>query len=280
MQNKNINAALSSLLYELVLYPKPGLVDPVSSGAHSDMDVFTFIESSISLRQYFEELIEISSNFYGENYQELFEKIRKKGIKAEKAMFDATSNVNTHKGAIFSLGILLTAVSYIEKRYPVFESIEKKEEVLRTIIKSMLYELVEKDFKNLTKENAQTIGEQHFLLYGLTGIRGEAAQAFPIVFEIALPYLRKTKGTKRERLLDTLMIISANLEDSNLIKRAGDIQILKEMKAYVEQYFKATDKIQFLKDLDSKFIERNLSLGGSADLLILTIFLAIIEGTL
>ena len=97
---------------------------------------------------------------------------------------------------------------------------------------------------------------------------------------IALPFLRKTNGEISQRLLDTLMVILVNLEDSNLIKRAGNADILIEVKKKVQQYFECLDKKKFLRQFDKNFTDRNLSIGGSADLLILTIFLGLLENIL
>jgi Triphosphoribosyl-dephospho-CoA synthetase len=96
-----VGDALRALLYEVSVNPKPGLVDPVSSGPHPDMDVFTFIDSSMSLRRYFSRCVEQGTTFQGDDLRALFLAIRPAGVEAEKAMFEATKGVNTHKGAIF-----------------------------------------------------------------------------------------------------------------------------------------------------------------------------------
>ena len=125
----------------------------------------------------------------------------------------------------------------------------------------------------------------HFLKYGKAGIRGEAEAGFPTVVELALPFLRQRQGTTMERLLDTLMRIAGNTDDSNLIKRAGDAKITDWMHVQSNHYFELggsrTSAGQvFLKQLNEIFLSRNLSLGGSADLLILTIYFALLEGQL
>ncbi|KGF76230.1 2-(5''-triphosphoribosyl)-3'-dephosphocoenzyme- A synthase [Lactococcus lactis subsp. lactis] len=273
-KNELISFAQRALLYEVILTPKPGLVDPVSNGSHDDMDIFTFIDSTISLRNYFEQLFDLTIN-WEKDLQELFQESRILGIKAENEMFLATKNVNTHKGAIFSLGILFIA-----------EIIhEKTDENIQEIVKKMLSNLTKKDFQDLSKKENLTAGEKQFIKYGFTGIRGQAEAGFPNVFDLALPFLAQTTGSRNERLLDALMEIAEKTADSNLIKRAGNIEILGEIRKKITEYFAlggAKTKVgkAYLAQLDEEFIAQNLSLGGSADLLILTIFMGVLRGVI
>lgn len=270
-QTHAVNFAQKGLLYEVSLNPKPGLVDPASTGAHHDMDVFTFIDSSLALGPYFNTAYQAGFNFNEADLTQLFAQLRQHGMEAETAMFTATNGVNTHKGAIFSLGILLGATGYCYRHQLTTLT------HLQATVKAMLATLITTDFQGLTTKATLTAGEQQFLKYQVTGIRGEAAAGYPTVFGLALPQLQKTTGTLPQRLLDTLMYIAGNTRDSNLIKRAGELEILAEMHAWTQQYFdlggsKTAEGMAFLHQLDDQFKERNLSLGGSADLLILTIY--------
>nr|WP_235804467.1 triphosphoribosyl-dephospho-CoA synthase CitG [Loigolactobacillus coryniformis] len=278
---KNVHNALKSLLYEVSVTPKPGLVDPSSHGAHPDMTVFTFIDSSLSLEQYFYECAAAGFNFTGTDLTQLFRKLRPLGIQAEKEMFLATKNINTHKGAIFSVGIAVAAVGYLEQTNKALDAF-----LIRTTIRDMLVDLISTDFNNLTDkaENELTAGERHFLKYGKSGIRGEAQAGFPVVFEHALPFFKASSGPINERLLDTLMIIARNSEDSNLIKRAGNLAILDWLHEQIDCFFdlggsQTSAGKAFLRQLDVIFSEKQLSLGGSADLLILTVFLSLTLST-
>ena len=122
--------ALESMLVEVSVTPKPGLVDRNNSGAHKDMDFFTFMKSAASLARSFEEFSEagfesgikfLKFNFTNKNIknsadevlQNLFPVIRKIGIKAEKKMFKATNGINTHKGEIFSLGVFCACAGFL-----------------------------------------------------------------------------------------------------------------------------------------------------------------------
>lgn len=276
-QETVVNNALKGLLYEVSLNPKPGLVDPVSMGSHTDMNMFMFIDSSLSLRSYLDKAFKLGRNFEGSDLKLLFNALRAEGVLAEQTMFNATNNVNTHKGAIFSLGIWVTAIAYSTK-----DGSATMTEV-RRVIQRMVEGLIEKDLAS--NRVATTAGEQQFQDHQLTGIRGEAVNGFPGVAEIAVPFLQATFGTMTQRLLDTLMKIAATLEDSTLIKRAKTPDVLAEMKEWTSIYFKlggshTEQGMKYLYDLDRLFIERNLSIGGSADTLILTIFIGQLTGLL
>ncbi len=276
-QETVVNNALKGLLYEVSLNPKPGLVDPVSMGSHTDMNMFTFIDSSLSLKSYLDKAFKLGRNFEGSDLTLLFNALRAEGVLAEQTMFNATNNVNTHKGAIFSLGIWVTAIAYATK-----DGTATMTEV-RRVIQRMVEGLIEKDLSS--NRVATTAGEQQFQTYQLTGIRGEAVNGFPGVAEVAVPFLQTTFGTMTQRLLDTLMKIAATLEDSTLIKRAKTPDVLAEIKEWTSIYFKlggshTEEGMKYLYDLDRVFIERNLSIGGSADTLILTIFIGQLTGLL
>lgn len=268
----SVSTAIRAMLYEVSVTPKPGLVDLSSQGSHPDMDVFLFINSAESLRTYFSELYDISST-WTKSLPELFKVIRNLGIVAEKKMLEATDKVNTHKGAIFSLGILFTAHVYQKHRAL----------NLREIICQMLVGLTKNDFKRLKYKKDLTAGEAQFLTYGILGIRGEAEAGFPSVFDIALPYLRESSGTTNRRLLDTFMTLASVIEDTNLLKRAVNLSVFPYLKDKTKYYFElggaqSENGMHYLYQMDKEFTEKHLTLGGTADLLILTIFLGMLEG--
>ena len=98
-----------ALLYEVCTTPKPGLVDRHNNGSHKDMDVFTFLDSTASLMPYLERAVAIGQATAHRMPEETFERLREAGLRAERTMLQATGGVNTHKGAIFSLGCVLGA---------------------------------------------------------------------------------------------------------------------------------------------------------------------------
>ncbi len=260
--------ALRALLYEVVTLPKPGLVDPVSSRPHYDMDIYTFIDSSLSLNKYFTSAALLGHHFAGKDLTKMFLQLRKKGIRAEKDMFTATNGVNTHKGAIFALGIFVCAESYCQQNHT----------ELFSTIKKMCAGLVEHDFQQ--KSPPRTAGEKEFYQYGIGGAREQAEQGYPIVADEALPFLAQSTGNLQTRLLDTLMKIATVTVDSNLIKRAGNYEVVGWLQSCAKEYLRAGGYATFagkkcLLRLNRECVKNNYSLGGCADLLIVTIFVAL-----
>lgn len=265
-----VQNAEKALLYEVITNPKPGLVDPVDNGPHPDMDAYLFINSSLSLNDYFEEAAKIGYDFDNADLRQMFSLLRQAGIRAEKTMFNATKNINTHKGAIFSLGLFVCASSYCQNHPNTDEF---------TVIQAMTRGLVKHDLG----QKSETAGERQFLKYGKGGVRAEAEAGYPLVRDVALPFLKQTTGDLNVRLLDTLMKIVSEIEDSNLIKRAGNIEVIEWSQQQAKKYlalggYQTVAGKQFMHRLNHIFKEKNYSLGGSADLLIVTIFMGLQRG--
>ncbi|USS88159.1 triphosphoribosyl-dephospho-CoA synthase CitG [Fructilactobacillus hinvesii] len=269
-------AALGALLDEVVTHPKPGLVDPVDNRGHEDMDVYLFIESALSMPPYLEQCFQAGAAFTGAQLPKLMAQLRPLGIAAEQRMFAVTQNVNTHKGAIFVLGIMVAACGRAQAQA---QTAPVTLADLLAIERGMTAGLVSMDFADLEHKHHLTAGERQYLQYGTTGIRGEAEAGFPTVFQHGLPALLTSQGSQRERILTALLAIVANSRDSNLIKRAGTTEIVAQVQAQAQQLLhvkQTTGQLDFsaLEQMTDQFAQRRLSLGGSADLLILTIFVA------
>ncbi|EGG58477.1 putative triphosphoribosyl-dephospho-CoA synthase, partial [Enterococcus faecalis TX1467] len=136
------------------------------------------------------------------------------------------------------------------------------------------------DFENLATNELEklTWGERLFVQHGLTGIRGEAQQGYPAVFEQGVPYYQKHQGTQQQKLIDTLLYLSLYVEDTNLIKRSQNVQIFEIYQPLIQEYFAlgGTQTLRgtlCLERLNHLFKEKNWSIGGSADALILVVFL-------
>lgn len=262
---KLVNLAVQSLLYEAALTPKPGLVDAANSGSHSDMNIFTFIDSSLALEESFKKYYDCAKT-HSLQPQELFQAIRHIGIEAENAMFEATNNINTHKGANFSFGIVLAALGACHK-----DSIYDLNSV-RTYIMEMTKGLVKRELEDL--QEYHTHGELMYQKHKITGIRGEVESGFPLIFDHALPfYLSNQKINEQECLLKTLLILMSYNQDSNILKRGG-FEGLTYTQEAARNALKKPCVIKAVETLNKEFISRNLSPGGSADLLALTYFLA------
>ncbi len=262
--------AYLALQQEVTVTPKPGLVDRNNNGAHKDMTIRHFFASANALRPYFCKFAEAGFLSRDEAPAVCFQKLRAIGIEAESAMLAATRGVNTHKGAIFSLGLCCAAAGRLD---PATWSVEN---ILQECA-AMASGLVGKDFSGVTAHNAQTAGENLYVRYGITGIRGQAEAGFPAVAINGLPVLRQ--GLAQGHSLNdvgcaTLLHLICTSEDTNLIHRGGMTtkeEITSRLKTMLAQtpYPPITD----IETLDKEFIERNLSPGGSADLLALTFFL-------
>ena len=257
--------ACRALLYEVCTTPKPGLVDCNNNGSHKDMDVFTFINSACALRPYFEICARIGRQTDSLPAKETLKRIRQEGKRAEYTMFSATKGVNTHKGAIFSMGIVCAALGRLAK-----EEWAHTELVLNECA-NMAEGIVEADFQNLKPENAVTNGQKLYANYGITGIRGQAEEGFPAVQLCGFPIFMK--GIEMGKSINesgcaALMAIMTAAVDTNLIARS-DIytqrQVVDEVGAMLQE--NPYPEREVLEALDHQFIEKNLSPGGSADLL-------------
>ena len=277
------STAQRAILYEVSTTPKPGLVDRENSGAHKDMDFFTFMASSSSLYRGMYQCALEGFSFESEDRRELLNILRKPGIECEKEMFKTTDGVNTHKGIIFSLGILSAVVGSLYRKYGFnyFSAEEVCEEV-----KKISKDLSLKDFRNINDKKVLTHGERLFKEYGLKGIRGEVESGFYTVRTSAVGVLRHWKHDNTSSINDIFLEILINLmaysEDTNVIIRGG-VESLEYVKAVSRDFLKAggmkqVDAKEKLNIMNSHFIERNISPGGSADLLAVTIFLGMVEG--
>lgn len=288
INSKITDLALESILYEVVLSPKPGLVDAIDVGSHKDMDVYTFIKSAVSLKSGFDEFYSIGINHQG-TPEELMKKARQVGMKSEDEMFKATSKVNTHKGIVFSMGILLAAIGYylsvikdIKSEGDFFTSYDTTQ--VFEIIKEMTKGIVSNDFKNLGEKKNLTNGEKLYLKYGFTGIRGEAEKGYPILRDFALPWLRQANKNLalEDLLLELLIIIMSISEDSNIVARGG-IDALDYVQKTSKEFLQSggmenSEAKITLEKMNDEFKIRNISPGGSADLLSLAIFIGKLEG--
>ncbi len=170
--------ATKAIAYEVACFPSPGLVSPVSNGAHKDMNYYTFIDSTSAIMKYLVLFVQAGMDFHKDE-KELFAHVREIGKKAERSMFYNTKNINTHKGMLFLMGITCAAVGKVMT--------EKKEfNEISNVIKSMTYGIVESELKSLIYKKNLSNGEKLFLKYGIEGVRGEVEKGLPTVFNFSL----------------------------------------------------------------------------------------------
>lgn len=267
--------ACQALLYEVAITPKPGLVDRENSGSHRDMDFFTFQASAAALQPYFAQCVRIGRQ--GGAPEETLRALRLPGKLAEAEMRRATVGVNTHKGAIFSMGILCGALGRLDR-----ESWGNPDRILDECA-AMAKGIVSEDYRDLTPETAKTAGQKLYLRYGITGVRGQAEAGFPAVREAGLPTLEAALAAGKninEASCAALLALLVHTADTNMIHRGG----FDGMQQATLEVREILDRENFpsretLESLDKRFIEKNLSPGGSADLLALTLFLHFLRET-
>jgi len=267
--------ACQALLYEVAVTPKPGLVDRANSGSHADMDFFTFQASAAALWPYFETCAKIGMDTRDLLPEQTFARLRAPGMIAEGEMLRATGGVNTHKGAIFSLGILCAALGRMGWEYA------DKPRWLLYECAQMTAGLIAKDFAGLTAETARTAGQKLYLRHGITGVRGQAEAGFPAVLQVGLPKLEEglRKGLSiNDAGCAALLAMLAAADDTNIISRSDyetqqrialDTAILLQKTPFPGE--------DLLKQMDEDFMEKNLSPGGTADLLAMTYFLYLLK---
>lgn len=265
--------AIQAMIYEVSCYPSPGLVSPVSCGAHKDMEFFTFIDSTAVLSKYL--TLFVHEGFSDKSYKELFNAIRYIGIEAEKDMFIKTRGVNTHKGMLFLMGIVCAAIGRV-----IYE--KKSFNHIQNIVKEMTAGIVEKELLSLKNTDRLSHGEKLFFKYKTEGVRGEAERGIPTVFEFSLDFYKESSELNiNDRLVHTLIGIMQICDDSTIIYRHS-IEVLEEVKQSARDIIatggmKTSKGRKNINNLCAEFIERNISPGGSADLLGVTVFLSLVE---
>ena len=260
--------AQQALLYEVCTTPKPGLVDTRNNGSHKDMDIFTFMASSAALIPYFTQCAKIGAETRHLQPTAVFDLLRFPGKLAEESMYQATKGVNTHKGSIFGLGILCAAGGRLGAS-------QWQPQAISDMCKQMTKGLVARELKAVS--NAGTNGEKIYAAHGISGARGQAESGYRQVLEVGLPTLKKGLETGlnlNEAGCGTLLALIAATDDTNLIRRSSlseQIATAEQLRVLLESNPYPSKDI--LEQLDDRFIEKNLSPGGCADLLAITYFM-------
>lgn len=256
-----------SLLHEIHTWPKPGLVSHIDTGSHADMDADMFRRSAAAIRPFFAELVQA-----GERDQSM-PVLRKIGLRAESAMLSVTGGVNTHRGAIFGLGLLCAAAG-LRRRTGARADTSLGDRVRRRWGGQIL------GGPRLCSSHGEKAGRQ----YGAGGARAEAAQGFPAVYRIGVPALRHARDLavdEESARVHACMALIAVIEDTNLLHRGGmqgllfarrSAQGFLDLGGVAHAGWRAAAQA-----LHQDFIARRLSPGGAADLLAMSLFVAALE---
>lgn len=249
------------LRLEVETYPKPGLVSQVDSGAHHDMDAPLLRKSAETLAPFFADLAAAGGSGAA------MDRLRAIGIAAEHAMLAATGGVNTHRGAIFGLGLLCAATG-LREAYGIRLS-------LGAIITERWAPAILSGPVALHSHGANVARR-----YGAGGARMQAAQGFPAVYAVGLPALQAGRamavGDEEAARVQACLALMEAVEDTNLLHRGG-LEGLAFARAQASMFLARGGVAQpdWRKQaiaMHKAFTERNLSPGGSADLLAMTLF--------
>ena len=265
--------ACDALHRELALEGKPGLVTPSSRGSHHDMDHACFRRSIAAIAGYFGDCLLLGARGCD------LKALQACGLDAEYAMFRATGGVNTHKGAVFTLGLLSAAVGRQQARGRIDVS------ALGEVVAQTWGEAILRSGREAAMARADTHGLRLRIDHGLPGAREQAAAGFPVLFEVTLPALRKA-GSIRGRwgsrsALHALFATMAVLPDTNLAYRGG-LEGLVWAQAQAAGFLaagglSAADAAARIAHMGEAFVARWLSPGGSADLLAAAYWLDALE---
>lgn len=261
--------AVDALIDEADLSPKPALVDRRGNGAHTDLHLGLMHASALSLWPAFKEMAQAASEF-GEVGLPLREAIGRIGREGEQAMLATTNGVNTHRGAIWALGLLVTAAA-LEP-----ESTAPGAIALRAARLALL--------DDRYAPHPLSHGAQVAQRYGARGAREEAQLGFPAVIQRALPQLKHSRAAghgEQNARLDALLAIMSSLADTCVLYRAGETG-LQTMQLGAQAVLEAggsasLDGRRRLHELDHQLIALNASPGGAADLLAACLFIDRIE---
>ena len=260
--------AIASLHAELACTPKPGLVTPFSRGSHSDMDAGTFLRSLFALRGYFVAIAQAGGN------DAPFESLRSLGIAAEAAMLRATGGINTHRGAIFSLGLLVAQSARLRasgERAPSGDAVCRGVTQWRAALLD-------------APLNPASPGQRARRRHAVPGVREQAADGYPLLRDLALPTLQRvlhTTANAEAAQVETLMTLIAHTVDLNLLHRGGDAGLAfaqgQGRRFLAQGGVQQADWRERVAAIGHAFEQRRLSPGGSADLLVCTWFLHLQE---
>jgi triphosphoribosyl-dephospho-CoA synthase len=252
-------SATLALYDELALAPKPGLVSFADTGSHDDMDARTFMRSLIALRGYFVRIAELGAA------RVPFGELEACGMRAERCMLAATGGTNTHRGAIFLLGLLCAAAGAVRAQ---------RRSLTATTLREALRSLWGDALVARSARPSCLPGGIAARRFGLRSAAQEAALGFPVLFETVVPawHAARMRGLDGERLrLQVFFDTLAVLDDSNLAHRGG-LEGLHFARQRARDFLAGggawqTDALAEAWAIHRAFVARRLSPGGCADLL-------------
>ncbi len=251
--------ACSALYDEVHLTPKPGLVDERNSGANADMDITTFEKSINAIRPYYSEMARFAAH-HGNDLKELMKRLQMIGVEAEYAMLDITGGVNTHRGAIYTLGLLISAYAIMIASNDEYSERDVVENVTYIAAKLSKYQIID----DALESNGAIVRKA----YGVYGAREQAAAGFPIVKTVISCYEEYLKLDYPNPWAAALLAAMETLDDNNALRRGGAIgaEFVKRRAGELRRLGCGLTDDELMR-FDEELIELNISCGGAADTL-------------
>ncbi len=274
---------LQGILFEACLDDKPGLVTSKNNGSHQDMSIITFMSGAVALAPAFYEL-SYQATIHNDNIKLLLPKLREIGVEYDNRLFSFTGGINTHRGTLFINGLLASLVGYISSDFSTasdvydFNSINFLNKLSDTL-KDLTKGIVEEELIIPSRLNLpiKTYGERLYREYGVTGIRGEVENGLPSLFNYALPTLENSLSSGMslsESMLNSLFSIMSVLDDTTVYKRGGQaasVYVKSISSKILEVGILTVEGRKLIEEFKLEAKKRNISPGGSADILSATI---------
>jgi triphosphoribosyl-dephospho-CoA synthase len=256
-------AAVRALYAEISLEPKPGLVSFRDSGSHHDMDANTFMRSLFALRSYFGRMAQAGAQTAP------FGTLEALGQQAEARMLTATQGINTHRGAVFSLGLLCASAGQVQSK-----RLSLSAATLRAALLTIWGEALKRRASVAKSKAPITHGQHVAQSFGLRSAGEEAALGFPCLFEVTWPALQQALAAgvgDRAARVQALIATLGVLEDTNLVYRGGMVS-LRIVQTSARQFLASggvfqPDWVARARAIHADLVQRQLSPGGAADVL-------------
>ncbi len=243
-----------ALVDEVCLSPKPGLVDARNNGAHSDMDLALFIKSARALTPYFEQMAQAA--WQQPISQTLRETIAHIGRKAEQAMFKETNGINTHKGAIWVMGLLTTVYA---QRISTGQSIQT-DELLKLV--SCLAQFPDSRYQNKQLTHGEAVKQR----YRVNGAYEEAVLGYPHISLALETYAKWQTATPQQYQLQMLLTLMSSVTDTCVLHRSDQGTLIEMQRLAKSASQTSLPNVSFV-NLQKYCHQKYISPGGSADLL-------------
>jgi triphosphoribosyl-dephospho-CoA synthase len=260
--------AVRALHAELALEPKPGLVSYRDNGSHADMNARTLFKSLFALRGFFGKVARAGSE------ARPFAELQSLGLHAEARMLKSTGGINTHRGAIFSLGLLCAAGGLLAARRSSFDAGHLRRALLEQWGESLRSRAAQARRASALGTGQPSNGQRVAQRFQLRSAHEEAAQGFPTLFGVTVPALQDAIAlgvSPRAARVHCLFATMAALDDTNVAHRGG-LEAIDFVKGRATNFIESgsvwqPDWLSQARHIHAEFVERRLSPGGAADML-------------